>query len=412
MASVDLSFYQAQPPSCYGALVMREEGDSKEEIPGSNPWDRILVARVEIKMPSVGGSHWEALSLMHAAEWQAGPQITLLPSDHPKNTHRSTRVAWTIIDFQNSVSVIFIYHANILHNKKGKEVKDWPLWHPFKACIVTDHNLRLKVNGGKSGSDQVLDSKSVKTTHVDAVGVLEWRLSGQKVGFTSQLIRHSRKWQFSRPSAINGYSLGNRANKGTVQRDFSLKAAHYREHMQGACKETGNSRPQSIPRAKALCVSCYGALVRREEGNSKEEVPGSSPCGRGGDKDALYRWESMGDSFLNTRGRTTSVDLSFFLCVSFSYQQEKKEKNRQAQAQRHKHSSADTSSYYYKSWHSVVASEVLINETHGLRLGADRRKLVRVLRLVSYAPAGLVSSFPALHCLTHSYYPAKRTLQV
>eukprot|EP00983_Pelagomonas_calceolata_P054567 1143742-Pelagomonas_calceolata.AAC.3 len=33
--------------------------------------DRILVARVEIKMPSIGGSRWEALSLMHAAKRQA-----------------------------------------------------------------------------------------------------------------------------------------------------------------------------------------------------------------------------------------------------------------------------------------------------------------------------------------------------
>eukprot|EP00983_Pelagomonas_calceolata_P078653 1154329-Pelagomonas_calceolata.AAC.1 len=30
----------------------------------------------------------------------------------------------------------------------------------------------------------------------------------------------------------------------------------------------------------------------------------------GGDKDALYRWASMGGSFLNARGRTASVDLS------------------------------------------------------------------------------------------------------
>eukprot|EP00983_Pelagomonas_calceolata_P015128 481597-Pelagomonas_calceolata.AAC.1 len=33
--------------------------------------DRILVAGVEIKMPSMGGSQWEALSFMHAAERQA-----------------------------------------------------------------------------------------------------------------------------------------------------------------------------------------------------------------------------------------------------------------------------------------------------------------------------------------------------
>eukprot|EP00983_Pelagomonas_calceolata_P078185 1154183-Pelagomonas_calceolata.AAC.10 len=58
-------------------------------------------------------------------------------------------------------------------------------------------------------------------------------------------------------------------------------------------------------------VPCYGALVKHEEGDSKEEVLGSDPCGRGGDKDALYRWESMGDSFLKACGRTASVDLSF-----------------------------------------------------------------------------------------------------
>jgi len=61
-----------------------------------------------------------------------------------------------------------------------------------------------------------------------------------------------------------------------------------------------------------LPLPCYGALVKREEGDSKEEVPGSNPCGRGGDKDALCRWEPMGGSFLNARGRTTSVDLSLF----------------------------------------------------------------------------------------------------
>eukprot|EP00983_Pelagomonas_calceolata_P095385 1158006-Pelagomonas_calceolata.AAC.7 len=33
--------------------------------------DRILVAGVEKRMPSIGGSHWEVLSLMHAAERQA-----------------------------------------------------------------------------------------------------------------------------------------------------------------------------------------------------------------------------------------------------------------------------------------------------------------------------------------------------
>eukprot|EP00983_Pelagomonas_calceolata_P041468 1138085-Pelagomonas_calceolata.AAC.2 len=52
-----------------------------------------------------------------------------------------------------------------------------------------------------------------------------------------------------------------------------------------------------IPLA-TICVypflpSCYRALVKREEGDSKEEVPGSDPCGRGGDEDALCRWESL-----------------------------------------------------------------------------------------------------------------------
>eukprot|EP00983_Pelagomonas_calceolata_P057067 1144911-Pelagomonas_calceolata.AAC.1 len=58
--------------------------------------------------------------------------------------------------------------------------------------------------------------------------------------------------------------------------------------------------------------SRYGAPVKHEEGDRKEEVPGSNPCGRGEEKDALYRWESMGGSFLNARGRTASADLSFF----------------------------------------------------------------------------------------------------
>eukprot|EP00983_Pelagomonas_calceolata_P050195 1141847-Pelagomonas_calceolata.AAC.3 len=36
------------------------------------------------------------------------------------------------------------------------------------------------------------------------------------------------------------------------------------------------------------------------------KIPRSNPCGRGGEKDALYRWKSMGDSFLNAHGRTTN----------------------------------------------------------------------------------------------------------
>eukprot|EP00983_Pelagomonas_calceolata_P088347 1157183-Pelagomonas_calceolata.AAC.4 len=31
------TIHRAQPPSRYGALVKHEEGDSKEEVPGSNP---------------------------------------------------------------------------------------------------------------------------------------------------------------------------------------------------------------------------------------------------------------------------------------------------------------------------------------------------------------------------------------
>eukprot|EP00983_Pelagomonas_calceolata_P098273 1158329-Pelagomonas_calceolata.AAC.8 len=60
--------------------------------------------------------------------------------------------------------------------------------------------------------------------------------------------------------------------------------------------------------------SCYGTLVKREEGDNKEEVPGSNPCDRGGDRDTLYRWEPVGGSFLNARGKRRSF-LSFFLSL-------------------------------------------------------------------------------------------------
>eukprot|EP00983_Pelagomonas_calceolata_P134589 1162075-Pelagomonas_calceolata.AAC.2 len=40
--------------------------------------------------------------------------------------------------------------------------------------------------------------------------------------------------------------------------------------------------------------------------DSKEKIPGSNPCGRGGGKNALYRCESMGGTFLYARGRTAS----------------------------------------------------------------------------------------------------------
>eukprot|EP00983_Pelagomonas_calceolata_P021634 678013-Pelagomonas_calceolata.AAC.1 len=62
---------------------------------------------------------------------------------------------------------------------------------------------------------------------------------------------------------------------------------------------------------RAQPPSCYGTLVKRKEGDSKEEVPGLNSCGRGGDKDALYWREPVGGSFLNAGGRTASAGLSF-----------------------------------------------------------------------------------------------------
>eukprot|EP00983_Pelagomonas_calceolata_P067491 1149496-Pelagomonas_calceolata.AAC.2 len=61
---------------------------------------------------------------------------------------------------------------------------------------------------------------------------------------------------------------------------------------------------------------CKSPSKSFEEGESKERVPGSTPCGRVGEKGALYWWESLGGSFLNAHGRTASVDLSFFLSPS------------------------------------------------------------------------------------------------
>eukprot|EP00983_Pelagomonas_calceolata_P045667 1139844-Pelagomonas_calceolata.AAC.4 len=53
--------------------------------------------------------------------------------------------------------------------------------------------------------------------------------------------------------------------------------------------------------------------VKKKWNDSKEEFPGSNPCGQGGEKDALYWWGSLGGSFLNACGRTASVGLSFVL---------------------------------------------------------------------------------------------------
>eukprot|EP00983_Pelagomonas_calceolata_P057742 1145201-Pelagomonas_calceolata.AAC.5 len=47
-------------------------------------------------------------------------------------------------------------------------------------------------------------------------------------------------------------------------------------------------------------------------GGQQQGGPRVNPCDRGGEKDALYLWESLGGSFLNARGRTASVYLSFF----------------------------------------------------------------------------------------------------
>eukprot|EP00983_Pelagomonas_calceolata_P072842 1151900-Pelagomonas_calceolata.AAC.4 len=65
LSLIGMDWDGAQPPSCYRALVARR-ATARRRSP-----DRILVAREEIKMPSIGGSQWEALSLMHAAERQA-----------------------------------------------------------------------------------------------------------------------------------------------------------------------------------------------------------------------------------------------------------------------------------------------------------------------------------------------------
>eukprot|EP00983_Pelagomonas_calceolata_P060514 1146407-Pelagomonas_calceolata.AAC.1 len=75
--------------------------------------------------------------------------------------------------------------------------------------------------------------------------------------------------------------------------------------MKTAAWENGTS---SLYRAQP--PSWYGALIKRGEGESKEEVPGSNPCGQGAEKDALYWWESTGDSYLNARGRTANCNLS------------------------------------------------------------------------------------------------------
>eukprot|EP00983_Pelagomonas_calceolata_P097316 1158231-Pelagomonas_calceolata.AAC.12 len=58
----------------------------------------------------------------------------------------------------------------------------------------------------------------------------------------------------------------------------------------------------------AICL-CLREAFRIH--SCQEEVPRSNPCGRGGDKDALYRWEPVKGFFLNARGRTASVDLYF-----------------------------------------------------------------------------------------------------
>eukprot|EP00983_Pelagomonas_calceolata_P016341 516504-Pelagomonas_calceolata.AAC.1 len=64
--------------------------------------------------------------------------------------------------------------------------------------------------------------------------------------------------------------------------------------------------PLHLPLASSSSTTVTLRSPGQEEGDSKEEIPGLNPCGQGGDKDALYRWESMGGSFLTARGRTAS----------------------------------------------------------------------------------------------------------
>eukprot|EP00983_Pelagomonas_calceolata_P001280 43618-Pelagomonas_calceolata.AAC.1 len=75
------------------------------------------------------------------------------------------------------------------------------------------------------------DSKSPEITQFGGVGGQEWRLSGQKAGFTPRLIRHVCP-QLSPPAP---YCYRN-------QRNSSLKSASRDTHSRE--QKTGNLRPQ------------------------------------------------------------------------------------------------------------------------------------------------------------------------
>eukprot|EP00983_Pelagomonas_calceolata_P109150 1159527-Pelagomonas_calceolata.AAC.7 len=72
---------------------------------------------------------------------------------------------------------------------------------------------------------------------------------------------------------------------------------------------------QHLPRAAAigkvvmLRSPCQAQGGRQQGGGPR--IESLWPWWR--NEDALYRWESMGGSFLNARGRTASIDLPFFL---------------------------------------------------------------------------------------------------
>eukprot|EP00983_Pelagomonas_calceolata_P000911 32943-Pelagomonas_calceolata.AAC.1 len=59
---------------------------------------------------------------------------------------------------------------------------------------------------------------------------------------------------------------------------------------------------------RAQPPSCYGTLVKREKGDSKEEVSGSNPCGQGGEK--MPSSVGVNGRLFDARGRMASVNLS------------------------------------------------------------------------------------------------------
>eukprot|EP00983_Pelagomonas_calceolata_P125261 1161195-Pelagomonas_calceolata.AAC.1 len=68
----NLNFSQTSPCHATDPWSSARRATARRRSP-----DQIFVAGVEKKMPSTGGSQWEALSLMHAAKQQAQ---TFIPS--------------------------------------------------------------------------------------------------------------------------------------------------------------------------------------------------------------------------------------------------------------------------------------------------------------------------------------------